>query len=126
MIMIQPTCWLLGCNGRLAFHDQGARRRSRCRSASRAGDRCDHCRGKTACCSSWTAVAKPPAARSRPRERAIRAAGPVSRCTPPAIRVRAGQPLITLHTDTPERFARAREALAERVKSAMLSPRSAR
>ena len=27
--------------------------------------------------------------------------------------VRAGQPLITLHTDTPERFARAREALAD-------------
>ena len=26
--------------------------------------------------------------------------------------VRAGQPLLTLHTDTPERFARAREALA--------------
>ena len=31
----------------------------------------------------------------------------------PGIRVRAGQPLITLHTDTPERFARAREALAD-------------
>jgi thymidine phosphorylase len=27
------------------------------------------------------------------------------------MRLRAGQPLITLHTDTPERFARAREAL---------------
>jgi thymidine phosphorylase len=31
----------------------------------------------------------------------------------PGDRVRAGQPLLTLHTDTPERFARAREALAE-------------
>ena len=30
----------------------------------------------------------------------------------PGARVRAGQPLITLHTDTPERFSRAREALA--------------
>jgi thymidine phosphorylase len=29
----------------------------------------------------------------------------------PGMRVRAGQPLVTLHTDTPERFARAREAL---------------
>jgi thymidine phosphorylase len=29
----------------------------------------------------------------------------------PGTRVRAGQPLITLHTDTPERFARARESL---------------
>ena len=31
-----------------------------------------------------------------------------------ATRVRAGQPLLTLHTDTPERFGRAREALAGR------------
>jgi len=30
----------------------------------------------------------------------------------PGARVRAGEPLITLHTDTPERFARAREVLA--------------
>jgi thymidine phosphorylase len=30
----------------------------------------------------------------------------------PGIHVRAGQPLIVLHTDTPERFARAREVLA--------------
>ncbi|QGQ20049.1 thymidine phosphorylase [Cellulomonas sp. JZ18] len=30
----------------------------------------------------------------------------------PGDRVRAGQPLLTLHTDTPERFGRAREALA--------------
>ena len=29
----------------------------------------------------------------------------------PGIQIHAGQPLITLHTDTPERFARAREAL---------------
>ena len=30
----------------------------------------------------------------------------------PGDEVRAGQPLLTLHTDTPERFGRAREALA--------------
>jgi len=30
----------------------------------------------------------------------------------PGARVRAGEPLITLHTDTPERFSRAREVLA--------------
>ena len=29
----------------------------------------------------------------------------------PGDQVRAGQPLLTLHTDTPERFARATEAL---------------
>ena len=29
----------------------------------------------------------------------------------PGDTVRAGQPLLTLHTDTPERFGRAREAL---------------
>ena len=31
----------------------------------------------------------------------------------PGERVRAGRPLLTLHTDTPERFDRARQALAE-------------
>jgi thymidine phosphorylase len=31
----------------------------------------------------------------------------------PGMRVRAGRPLVTLHTDTPERFARAREALQD-------------
>ena len=30
----------------------------------------------------------------------------------PGESVRAGQPVLTLHTDTPERFGRAREALA--------------
>src|SRR4051794_39413230 len=33
----------------------------------------------------------------------------------PGDRVRAGQPLLTLHTDTPERFERARHALADAV-----------
>ena len=33
----------------------------------------------------------------------------------PGDTVRAGQPLLTLHTDTPERFGRAREALADAV-----------
>src|SRR5690606_1450454 len=33
----------------------------------------------------------------------------------PGAVVRAGEPLMTLHTDTPERFARAREALEDAV-----------
>ncbi|MFD1214707.1 thymidine phosphorylase, partial [Arthrobacter sp. GCM10027362] len=33
----------------------------------------------------------------------------------PGAVVRAGEPLMTLHTDTPERFERAREALAHAV-----------
>jgi thymidine phosphorylase len=38
---------------------------------------------------------------------------PASRCTPsPGAVLRAGDPLMTLHTDTPERFGRAIEALA--------------
>ncbi|WP_341360386.1 thymidine phosphorylase [Georgenia sp. M64] len=42
----------------------------------------------------------------------------------PGDRVRAGQPLMTLHTDTPERFARAQEALEGGVTvSAQESPR---
>ena len=46
------------------------------------------------------------------KEHAVQAGAGVVLHAKPGMRVRAGQPLITLHTDTPERFARAREALA--------------
>ncbi len=42
---------------------------------------------------------------------AVQAAAGVELHAKPGDRVRAGQPLLTLHTDTPERFARARQAL---------------
>jgi thymidine phosphorylase len=41
----------------------------------------------------------------------------------PGMRVRGGQPLITLHTDTPERFARAREALAAAYEIGDIAPK---
>ncbi|WP_313406101.1 thymidine phosphorylase [Aeromicrobium sp.] len=50
------------------------------------------------------------AGRSRPGEDVQAAAG-VEIHAKPGDTVRAGQPLLTLHTDTPERFERAREAL---------------
>lgn len=46
------------------------------------------------------------------KEHPVQAGAGVVMHSKPGMRVRAGQPLITLHTDTPERFARAREALA--------------
>ncbi|MDR1265983.1 MAG: thymidine phosphorylase [Propionibacteriaceae bacterium] len=46
------------------------------------------------------------------REDAVQAGAGVVLAAKPGDRVRAGQPLMTLHSDTPERFARAREALA--------------
>jgi thymidine phosphorylase len=46
------------------------------------------------------------------KEHAVQAGAGVVLHAKPGERVRAGQPLLTLHTDTPERFARAREALA--------------
>jgi thymidine phosphorylase len=46
------------------------------------------------------------------KEHAVQAGAGVQLHAKPGDQVRAGQPLITLHTDTPERFARAREALA--------------
>jgi thymidine phosphorylase len=46
------------------------------------------------------------------KEHAVQAGAGVVLHAKPGVRVRAGQPLLTLHTDTPERFARAREALA--------------
>lgn len=52
------------------------------------------------------------AGRSRPGENVQAAAGVVMHAKP-GDRVTAGQPLLTLHTDTPERFDRAIEALAD-------------
>jgi thymidine phosphorylase len=45
------------------------------------------------------------------KEHAVQPGAGVVMHAKPGMRVRAGQPLITLHTDTPERFARACEAL---------------
>ena len=45
------------------------------------------------------------------KEDPVQAGAGVELHAKPGDRVRAGQPLLTLHTDTPERFARAREAL---------------
>ncbi|MEJ5944465.1 thymidine phosphorylase [Pseudokineococcus basanitobsidens] len=45
------------------------------------------------------------------REDPVQAGAGVELHAKPGDEVRAGQPLMTLHTDTPERFARAREAL---------------
>ncbi len=47
------------------------------------------------------------------KEDPVQAGAGVELHAKPGDAVRAGQPLLTLHTDTPERFARAREALAE-------------
>jgi thymidine phosphorylase len=46
------------------------------------------------------------------KEDAVQAGAGVVLHAKPGMRVRMGRPLITLHTDTPERFVRAREALA--------------
>ncbi|MBO0607938.1 thymidine phosphorylase [Myceligenerans salitolerans] len=45
------------------------------------------------------------------KEDPVQAAAGVQLHAKPGDRVRAGQPVMTLHTDTPERFARARQAL---------------
>ncbi|MDQ3359734.1 MAG: thymidine phosphorylase, partial [Actinomycetota bacterium] len=45
------------------------------------------------------------------REDPVQAAAGVELHARPGDRVRAGEPLLTLHTDTPERFARATAAL---------------
>ena len=45
------------------------------------------------------------------KEDVVQAGAGVQLHARPGMRVRAGEPLLTLHTDTPERFARAREAL---------------
>jgi thymidine phosphorylase len=46
------------------------------------------------------------------KEHAVQPGAGVVLHAKPGARVRAGQPLLTLHTDTPERFSRAREVLA--------------
>ena len=46
------------------------------------------------------------------KEHTVQAGAGVQLHAKPGVRVRAGEPLITLHTDTPERFTRARETLA--------------
>ena len=61
------------------------------------------------------------------KEDTVQAAAGVEMHAKPGDAVRAGQPLLTLHTDTPERFAAAKEALAEayRIESlAEVSPSS--
>jgi thymidine phosphorylase len=45
------------------------------------------------------------------KEHAVQPGAGVVLHAKPGMRIRAGRPLITLHTDTPERFARARDAL---------------
>jgi thymidine phosphorylase len=49
------------------------------------------------------------------KEDPVQAGAGVELHAKPGDRVRAGQPLLTLHTDTPERFERARGALADAV-----------
>lgn len=49
------------------------------------------------------------------REDPVQAGAGIELHAKPGAVVRAGEPLMTLHTDTPERFARAREALADAV-----------
>jgi thymidine phosphorylase len=49
------------------------------------------------------------------KEDPVQAGAGVELHAKPGDEVRAGQPLMTLHTDTPDRFERAREALADAV-----------
>ncbi|HET9302412.1 MAG TPA: thymidine phosphorylase, partial [Propionibacteriaceae bacterium] len=46
------------------------------------------------------------------KEHAVQPGAGVVLHAKPGMQVRGGQPLITLHTDTPEQFGRAHEALA--------------
>jgi thymidine phosphorylase len=57
------------------------------------------------------------------KEHAVQAGAGVVLHAKPGMRVRGGQPLITLHTDTPERFSRAREALATAYEIGDIAPR---
>lgn len=56
------------------------------------------------------------------KEDEVQAVAGVELHAKPGDRVEAGQPLLTLHTDTPERFARAQEALAGAVEYADQAP----
>ncbi|WP_182113346.1 thymidine phosphorylase [Actinotalea sp. JY-7876] len=60
------------------------------------------------------------------REDVVQAGAGVELHAKPGALVRAGEPLMTLHTDTPERFERAREALADAVTIAPEGDRPAR
>jgi thymidine phosphorylase len=62
------------------------------------------------------------AGRSR-KEHAVQPGAGVVLHAKPGMRVQEGQPLITLHTDTAERFARAREALAAAYEIGDIAPR---
>jgi thymidine phosphorylase len=57
------------------------------------------------------------------KEHAVQPGAGVVLHAKPGMRVRGGQPLITLHTDTPERFARAREALATAYEIGDIAPK---
>lgn len=59
------------------------------------------------------------------REDPVQAGAGVELHAKPGALVRAGEPLMTLHTDTPERFARAREALETAVTIAPEGDRAA-
>ena len=61
------------------------------------------------------------AGRSRPGE-AVQAGAGVVLHAKPGDSVTAGQPLMTLHTDTPERFARAIEALDDGYEVGVAAP----
>jgi thymidine phosphorylase len=56
------------------------------------------------------------------KEHAVQPGAGVFLHAKPGMPVRRGQPLITLHTDTPERFARAREALAAAYETGDIAP----
>ena len=59
------------------------------------------------------------------KEDAVQAGAGVQLHAKPGDRVQAGDPLFTLHTDTPERFGRAREALADAWSIGQHAPASA-
>jgi thymidine phosphorylase len=59
------------------------------------------------------------------REDPVQAGAGVEMHAKPGALVRAGEPLLTLHTDTPERFDRAKEALADAVTIAPEGDRAA-
>jgi thymidine phosphorylase len=57
------------------------------------------------------------------KEHSVQAGAGVELHAKPGMRVRRGQPLITLHTDTPERFVRAHQALATAYQIGDTAPR---
>jgi thymidine phosphorylase len=57
------------------------------------------------------------------KEHAVQPGAGVVLHAKPGMRVRGGQPLLTLHTDTPERFGRAREALAAAYEIGDIAPK---